>query len=150
MLHDTLRTDMQAAMKAKDAVRLQTLRLALTACTNTLVEKGKKPTEKLTDEETAAVLKRLVKQRQESATQYRNASQEERAAAEDSEKGILESYLPPTMPEDEVRTIVIKTRDELGVSEKKDIGALMKAVMQKLKGQADGSVVSRIANECLN
>ena len=149
MLHDTLRTNMQEAMKAKDAVRLGTLRMALTACTNELVKQGKRPNEKLEDDAVLAVLKRLVKQRKESAEQYRAASQEERATTEDAERAVLENYLPEEMSEEEVRKVVLQKQQELGVTEKKDTGTLMKAVMGDLKGQADGTVVSKIVGEVL-
>ena len=149
MLHDTLRKDMQAAMKAKDSVRLGTLRMLLTDCTNALVAEGKKPDEHLDDDAVVSVVKRLVKQRKESAEQYRAAQQEERAAAEDAERVVLEQYLPPEMSEEDIRAIVTKQQQALGVTEKKDTGTLMKAVMGELKGQADGATVSRIVGEIL-
>lgn len=149
MLLDILRNDMRAAMKAKDAVPLGTLRMALTACTNALVAQGKKPDERLEDDAVVTVLKQLVKQRKESAEQYRAAHQEERAAAEDAERAVLEQYLPPEMSEEDIRAMVTKKQQELGVTEKKDTGTLMKTVMGELKGQADGAAVSRIVGEVL-
>ena len=140
---------MRAAMKSGDAVRLQTLRLALAGCTNMLVEMKKRPNDELGDDEVIKVMKRLVKQRNEAAAQYRAAEQEERAKAEDAERAVLESYLPSEMPEEEVRAIVLRVRDELNVSDKKDKGRLMKAVMQELKGKADGSVIAGIVEEAL-
>ena len=115
MLHDTLRDTMRKAMKERDTVRLNTLRLTLTACTNALIEARKKPTENLTDAEILAVIRRLVKQRKESAVQYRAAQQEERAVAEDAERAILEEYLPPEKSEEEVRSVVLRVQKELGV-----------------------------------
>ena len=149
MLHETLRNDMQSAMKAKDTVRLETLRMALTACTNALVEQGKKPNERLEDDATTQVLKRLVKQRKESAEQYRNANQEERAKAEEAEQAVLKEYLPQEMPEEEIRAIVTGKQQELGVTEKKDTGALMQAVMKEIQGKADGTTVAKIVAEVL-
>ena len=149
MLHETLRKNMQSAMKAKDTIQLETLRMALAACTNTLIEQGKKPNEMLEDDAVIQVLKRLVKQRKESAEQYRNVSQEERAKAEDAEQAVLKEYLPPEMSEEEVRTIVTDKQQELGVSEKKDTGTLMQAVMKEVQGKADGSVVAKIVGEVL-
>lgn len=149
MLCETLRDDVVKAMKARDSVRLGTLRLALAACTNALIDAGKKPTETLEDEETVSVLKRLVKQRRESAEQYRVVGQEERASAEDAERVILEEYLPEEMSEEEVRSVVLRVQKELGVSEKKDTGLLMKTVMKELQGKVDGSVAAKIAGEVL-
>ena len=149
MLLDTLRNDMRTAMKAQDAVPLGTLRMALTDCTNALVAEGKKPNEDLEDAAVVAVLQRLVKQRKESAEQYRAANQEERAAAEDAERAVLEQYLPPEMSEEDIRVIVTKKQQELGVTEKKDTGTLMKAVMGELKGQADGAMVAKVVGQIL-
>ncbi len=149
MLYDTLKSDMREAMRARDAVRLQTLRLAVAACTNALVEKKMKPTEALDDTEVIAVLKRQVKQRNEAAEQYRVAGQEKQAAAEEAERAVLETYLPPETAEEDIRRIVEETKQELGVSEKKNQGLLMKGVMSKLQGQADGSKVAKIVGELL-
>ena len=140
---------MVEAMKAKDAVRLNTLRLTLTACTDVLVQVGRKPDEKLEDAEVVAVLKRLVKQRRESAVQYRDAGRGERAVAEDTEREILEGYLPDEMSEEEVRSVVERVQQELSVSQRKDTGLLMKSVMKELHGKADGSVVAKIVAEVL-
>lgn len=149
MLHETLRKDMQDAMKARDTVRLETLRMTLAACTNTLIEQGKKPGDLLEDGATVQTLKRLVKQRKESAEQYRNANQEGRAKAEDAEQAILKEYLPPEMPEEEIRAIVTNKQQETGVIEKKDTRTLMQAVMKEVQGKADGSTVAKIVGEVL-
>lgn len=149
MLHDTLREDMQVAMREKADVRLRTLRLVLSACTNALVEAGKKPNESLDDDSVVRVLKRLVKQRQESAEQYRGAGREEQAASEDEERAVLEAYLPEELSEDEIRSVVLRVQQSSGFSEKKDTGALMKLVMQELQGKADGSLVARVVASVL-
>ena len=150
MLYNTIREDMQKAMKEKDDLRLQTLRLTLSACTNELVATGKKPNEILDDDTVITIVKRLVKQRNESAAQYRTAGQEERAANEDKERAVLESYLPPEMSEEKIRQVVIRVQKELGVSEKKDTGLLMKTVMQEFKGKANGATVVKIVSETLS
>ena len=141
---------MQEALKAREAVKLQTLRLLLSAITNALVENRMKPTEKLDDDKVLDIIRRLVKQREESATQYRSCNDEERASAEDVEKKILEAYLPPEMEEEEVRKIVMKAKESLGVSEIKDQGILMREVMKDLKGRAKGSTISSIVKEVLS
>ena len=149
MMHAKLRTDMQKAMKAGDAVRLQTLRLALSACTSALVEQKKKPTDIVEDTIVVAVLRRMLKQRDEAAMHYRNAGQEERASAEEAEREILKEYLPTEMTEEEVRVFVVALLKEMNISEKKDRGILMKAVMQKLQGRVNGSVVSGVLDSVL-
>ena len=150
MLYEKIRTDMQGAMKERDATRLNTLRFTLTALTNEVIASGKKPTDTPDDETTLATLKRLVKQRKESATLYREANQTERAEQEDAERAVLESYLPPEMSEEEVQAIVSRIQQEKGISEKKDMGTLMKAAMQEMQGKVDGAVVSKIVNSLLS
>lgn len=145
MLHETLKSDMQQAMKDREETKRNTLRLALAACTESLVASNRKPTERLDDNEVIAVLRRLTKQRKESADQYRSGGADDRAAAEDAERAVLEAYLPPTMSDEDIRAIVIKQKEQVGVSEKKDLGRLIKAVMAEIGEQADGSDVARIA-----
>ena len=145
MLHTTLQTDMQQAMKDQDKVRLNTLRLALAACTEELVASKRKPVDRLSDEETIAVLRRVVKQRKESAERYRSANYSDRAAAEDAERAVLESYLPSMLSEEDVHSVVLQHKKRLGVSEKKDIGQLIQSVMAELGDRADGSAVAKIA-----
>ena len=145
MLHTTIRDDMQRAMKEKDQVRLNTLRLVLAACTETLVANRRKPTELLNDDETVAVLRKIAKQRRESADQYRSAGDGDRAAAEDAERAVIEPYLPPSLSEEDIRAAVCRHKESLGVSEKKDTGRLIKEVMREIGDRADGSEVARIA-----
>ena len=140
---------MRAAMKSKDAVRLRTLRLAVSACTNALVEKKMKPSDTLDDADVIAVLRRLVKQREESAAHYRTAGQNDRADDEDAERAVLESHLPPEMSEEEIRSVVAEVLDSMGDTDTKNQGAVMKAVMRRLRGSASGSVVARIVGEML-
>lgn len=142
-----LREDMQKAMKAKESVRLSTIRLVLAACTNEVTKTGKKPNEKPEDKVVLSVIRKLVNQRKEAATYLRSAGQEERASLEDKERQILESYLPPEMSEKEVRDVVKKTQQRLGLSEKKDIGTVIKTVMREVEGKASGTLVASIVNE---
>lgn len=146
MLHEKLREDMIAALKARQTLELSTLRGALTTCTNVLMEKGKKPDEKLGDDEVITALKRLVKQRVEAYEKYMEIGETERAEVEQKEKEILEKYLPESMPEDEVRKIVENVKTSSGIE---DRGKLIGEAMRELKGKADGSMVARIVNELI-
>ncbi|MDZ4227038.1 MAG: GatB/YqeY domain-containing protein, partial [Patescibacteria group bacterium] len=94
MLVAKIRTEMTAAMKARDSLRVDTLRGALAAFTNELVAKGKKPTEKLDDNDAITVLKRLAKQRKDAAEQYEKGGRAELAEKESKELKIIEEYLP--------------------------------------------------------
>ncbi|MDE0243228.1 MAG: GatB/YqeY domain-containing protein [Candidatus Kaiserbacteria bacterium] len=146
MLHKKLQSDMQQALKDRDETKLNTLRLALAACTEALVASSRKPTDTLDDEEVLTVLRRTAKQRRESADQYRSAGHSDRADAEDAERAVLEGYLPPTLSDEDIRTVVLKQKEALSISEKKDIGRLIKAVMAEVGDQADGSDVARIVS----
>ena len=146
-LHEKLKKDMITAMKAKEEVRLQTLRSAIAGCTSALIEKKQKPDAMLEDEGVLEVLRRGVKQRKESATQYEQAGETERAQKEQEEQAVLEEYLPQMLSEEEVREKVIALQKETGHTEK---GPLMKAAMQALKGKAEGVVVAAVVGDILN
>src|SRR5580704_8363426 len=94
MLSQKVRDDMIAGMKAKDQVRVDTLRGAIAAFTNELVAKGKKPTEEIADQDAVTVLKRLGKQRKEAAEVYEKGGRKELAEKELLELKIIEGYLP--------------------------------------------------------
>ena len=100
--------------------------------------------------ETIKVLKRLVKQRKESAEQYRKADRDTQADAEDAERAVLESYLPEEMSEEDIRAVVMRIRKDMNISEKKDKGSLMKATVAELRGRADGSTVARVVDAVLS
>lgn len=140
-LHESLRDSLKAAMKAKDAVTLRTVRSIMTACTNELVATGKTPQDQLDDAGTLAVIKRLAKQRKESIVQYEAAGRPELAAPEKEELVVLESYLPTLMTQEQIRPIAEAKKAELGIDDKAKLGVLVGAVMKELAGQADGGDV---------
>lgn len=148
-LQTNIRGEMVAAMKAKEAERLGTLRGILAACTNELVAKGRKPQEELTDEEVLAVIKRLVKQRKDSIEQFRSGNREDLAVKEEVELKILETYLPAQMNREEIEKVARALKEKLGITDKSQTGQFMGAVMKELKGQADGAVVKEIVNGIL-
>ena len=139
---------MKAAMIDKDAKRLGTLRLLISAMRNEEIAKMKKG-EGLTDEEAITVISREVKKRRDSIEQYGAASRADLVDQEKAELEILSSYMPAQMGEDEVRTIVEAAIKEVGATGAKDIGQVMKALMPKVKGKADGGMVNRIVKEQL-
>lgn len=140
---------MVAAMKARDTLRVGTLRSLSAAFTNELVAKGKKPTEELPDEDALAVIRREVKKRKEAFDAFEKGGRTESAAQEKAERLILEAYLPALMETDEVEKIVLVKKAELGISEKKDMGRLMGAVMKELAGKADGDTVKELVTNAL-
>ncbi len=143
-IHTDLRTTLKEAMKAKDEVRLRTVRSMLTAFTNELVATGKTPQDELDDAGALAVVKRLAKQRKESIVQYEAANRPELAAPEKEELAVLESYLPTLMSQEAILPIAEAVKAELGITDKSKLGQLVGAVMKKLQGQADGADVKAV------
>jgi uncharacterized protein YqeY len=139
-LTERIRADLTAAMKAREAARLSTLRLVQAALKNEQIEKG----HELSDEEAEAVLRRALKQRQDSVEQYRKGAREDLAAKEEAEIVILQSYLPQLLTEAETEAIVDATIASTGAASKKDMGKVMKEIMAAHKGRVDGKVVQAI------
>ena len=144
MLAQKIRENMKDAMRAKDQVRLDTLRGALAAFTNELVAKGKKPTEELDDKDAVAVLKRLAKQRKEAAEVYQTGGRAELAEKELNELKIIEQYLPQTASRDEIEKVARAKMTELGVTDASGVGKLTGAVMKEFAGRADGNDVKGV------
>jgi uncharacterized protein YqeY len=144
MLTQQIRSDMVAAMKAKDDLRRDTLRGALSAFTNELVAKGRKPTEELADNDAVTVLKRLAKQRKEAAEVYAKGGRSELAEKELNELKVIESYLPQTAGRDEIEKIARAKKEEMGVTDASGLGKLTGAVMKEFAGRADGNDVKAV------
>lgn len=146
MIHDDLKNELKDAMRAKDELRLRTIRGLLTAFTNELVATKRKPDEVLDDEDALKVITRQAKQRKDSIEQFEKGGRDDLAQNEKDELKILEGYLPELMSEDEVRKIVEAKKAELGIDDKNKIGQLMGVVMAELKGKADGGVVKNVVD----
>ena len=135
---------MTAAMKARDDLRVQTLRGALAAFTNELVAKGRKPTEELDDKDAMSVLKRLAKQRKDSAKQFEEGGRPELAQKELRELKIIGEYLPRMASREEIEKIARAKKEELGVADASGVGKLTGTVIKELAGRADGSEVKDV------
>ena len=145
-LTDTINSHITAAMKAKDAPRLSTLRMLKAAMMNKEVEKGRG----LEDTEVMQVVSSLVKQRRDSVEQFSNAGRTELAAKETAEIAVLEAYLPPAATTGEIEAAVAAAVAETGATSAKDMGKVMKAVMPKLAGKnADGRTISESVRRTL-
>ncbi len=149
-IHETLKKSIPDAMRARDEVRLRTLRSLVTAMTNEVVAKKRKPNEFLTDEEAVAVLKRASNQRKDSIEQFEKASRSDLAEPEKLELAIIESYLPSVMSRDEITALAKTKMAELGVSNKADAGRFTGALMKELKGKADGGDVKAVVDSLLS
>jgi uncharacterized protein len=138
---ERINQDITAAMKAKDADRLSTLRMVKTALKNREIDKMAA----LTDDEAIKVLQSLVKQRRDSIEQYKQGGRPELAEKEAAEIKVIEAYLPAALDEAAIAKIVEETIAEQGATSAKELGQVMKAVMAKLAGQTvDGKVVNQL------
>jgi len=149
LVHD-IKTQMIAAMKDKDQLRVETLRGCMAAFTNELVAKGRKPTEELTDDEAVGVLKRLGKQRADAVELYTKGNRPELAEKEASEKKIIEEFLPQMASREEIEKIARAKMDGIDKSDKAAAGKLIGAVMREMAGKADGGDVKAVVTALLS
>ncbi len=140
---------MKEAMKAKEAVKLATVRAMLSAFMNEAVVLGKTPQDMLEDDQALAVIRRLSKQRKDSIEQFRAGGREDLVGPEQEELTILEAYLPQMMSREAIKAIAETKKAELGICDKSQAGTFMKTLMQELKGQADGGDVKAVVDELL-
>jgi hypothetical protein len=144
-LKDRISTDLKDAMRARDQLRLDTLRSALSG----FIYKRSEAGSELSDADERDVVTRLVKQRGDSLTEFEKAGRTDLAEKERTEREILLAYLPPQRSAAEVREIVQSVLAELP-PESRNAGAVMKVVMPQLKGVADGNLVRQIVTEELS
>jgi uncharacterized protein YqeY len=147
MLIEQIRTDLNAATKARDQVRQRTLRSVIAAVQEAQVAGDE--AKQLDDDGVLAVLKAQVKRRLDAAEAFDAGKAAERAAAERSEMAILETYLPAALGDDELTTIVASVMESKGFSDKSDMGAAMKAVNAEVAGRADGRRVAELVKSRL-
>ena len=140
--------DLTQAMKERAEPRLSTLRMLKAELQKLQADKGKGV--EITDEDVHAVIRRLIKQRKDAAEQYESGGANDRAESELAEIKILEPYLPKQLSDEQLDAMIADTAEEINASSPKDMGKLMKAVMSKAKGQADGSRVKDKVNAFLN
>lgn len=143
MIQQQIKDDLKTAMKAREQIRVDTLRGAIAAFTNELVAKGKKPTEELPDADAVTVLKRLAKQRQDSIEQFTKGGRQELAEKEASELSFLKVYLPESASKEEIRTVAEAKKAEMNI-DAAGMGKLMGAVMKEFGGRADGADVKEV------
>lgn len=145
-LHQDIKEQIKDAMKAKNTILLETLRSIVSACTNELVAKGKKPQEYLSDTEVIAVITRLSKQRKDSIEQFKKAGRDDLVKDEQDQLSIFETFLPKLMNSSDVEVIARVKKDELGITDASKKGLLMSALMKELKGKADGMIVKEVVD----
>ena len=139
-LKQRLRTDLNAAMRARDQVRLRTLRMALTSITNEEVSGD--AARELSDEEILKVLTREAKKRREAAEAFESAGRADQAAAERAEGDVLAGYLPAQLTDEELSGLVSAAIAETGAAGMPGMGKVMKVVTPQVAGRADGARVA--------
>lgn len=137
-LSEQIMSDMKEAMKAHDKVKLNTVRMIKSALMNEKIKVG----HELNSDEELTVLNREKKQREESIAEFAKANRDDLADETKKELAVVESYLPKQLSDDELSEIVTSTIKEVGATGKADFGKVMKAVMPKIKGRADGKAAS--------
>lgn len=148
-MKDKLQQDLKQSMLAKDELKTSVLRLLLSAINYYETNKGGAGYE-ATDEDVMSVIGAQVKQRKDSIEQYTNAGRIELADKEKAELDILSSYLPEQMSKEEVSKLVDEAIAQTGATSIADIGKVMGALMSKVKGRADGGLVSGLVKQKLS
>lgn len=146
-LADRLQSDLRTAMKAREELRMTTLRSVIAAVKEAAVSGS--AARELTDADVEAVLRTQVKRRDEAAEAFRAGGRDEQADRELAEKAILETYLPAGLDDDELAAIVDRTLSEGDFTEPSQMGQAMKSVMAEVAGRADGKVVSALVKQRL-
>ncbi len=146
MLKEKIYADLVTAMKNKENLKLETLRGVKAEIMKFEVSGANKEAD---DEEVKKILKKLIKQRNDSAAQFKSAGRTENAEKELAEKAILENYLPDQMSPEEVEKVVDELITETGFASKGDFGKLMGPVMQKIAGNAEGNLVKTVLQKKL-
>ena len=139
-LKERLRADLNAAMRARDQVRMRTLRMALTSITNEEVAGAS--ARDLSNEEVVKVLTREARKRREAAEAFGAAGRDEQAAAERAEGKVLAGYLPAQLSDDELAELVSSAIAETGASGPQGMGQVMKILTPRVAGRADGGRVA--------
>ncbi|MGW3547824.1 GatB/YqeY domain-containing protein [Janibacter hoylei] len=139
-LKATLQHDLHAAMRAREEVRVATLRMTLTAISNE--EVSGTTARELSDEETLKVVAKEAKKRKESATAYRDAQRPELADREEAELTVLEGYLPEQMGDEELTAIVDRAIEQVGATSMAQMGQVMKLAQGEAAGRADGGAIA--------
>ena len=140
MLRDQIAEDMRVAMKAREQTSVGTLRMLMAAVKNSEVERGRA----LDDDEVLDAVTREAKRRRESIDAFTKAGRDELVAKETAELAVLESYLPAALTEAELAALVDEAIAEAGATDPKQMGAVMKVLVPKIRGRADGGAVSAL------
>jgi uncharacterized protein YqeY len=145
-LEERLMDEMKQAMKASDKLRLSTIRMIRTAVKNKEIEQRKK----LDDDSILRVIQGMVRKGEESVEQFKLGGRTDLVEKETKEIEILKSYLPKALSQEEIVKIIDQTIEETQASSLKDLGKVMKSVMPKLGGRAEGALINQLVKERLS
>ncbi|MBM3848524.1 MAG: GatB/YqeY domain-containing protein [Verrucomicrobia bacterium] len=145
-LQERVSHELKAAMLAKDAARLSTLRLLKSALGYVMIEKK---SETLPDAEVSSIIQKEIKKRRDSVEQYQAAGRTEQAAAESAEILVLEAFLPKPLSPEELEALVKTVIQETGATSKKDMGTVVRTVQTRSAGRADGKSISLLVGKLL-
>ncbi|MEK4222964.1 GatB/YqeY domain-containing protein [Bacillus sp. FSL W8-0116] len=146
-LLERLNHDMKQAMKNREKEKLSVIRMLKAALQNEAIKLGKS---ELAEDEELTVLSREVKQRKDSLQEFQNAGREDLVEKIQTELTYVSEYMPKPLTEDELEQIVTETIAEVNASSKADFGKVMSAIMPKVKGKADGSLVNKLVQKHLS
>lgn len=144
-LLDQIKNDMKEAMKAKEVQKRDALRLLLSAFKQVEVDERKE----LTDEDISKIIQKQVKQRQDSASQFKEAGRDDLLEKEEAEIAIFMAYMPKQLDENELETALREIISKVGAQSMKDIGKVMGAASKELSGKADGKRINECAKKLL-
>lgn len=144
-LLEKLNDDMKQAMKEKEKLKLSVIRMVKSSIQKEEINQGKG----LTDDQMLVLLNRELKQRRDSLQEFEKAGREDLAEQNRAEIEVILAYLPKQLNETEIRQIVEETIAQVGATSKKDLGKVMGAMMPRVKGKADGTLVNKVVQELL-
>lgn len=145
MLEEKIRTDLNSALKSREELKVSTLRMLLSSLNYLKIEKQTD----LTDEDVISVLQKEVKKHNESIESFKKGNRQDLVDKETKELEILKTYLPAQLTQGEIEKFVAESISETGAKSQADFGLVMKSVMPKLRGRADGSLVSQLVKQKL-
>lgn len=143
-----IKAELLEALKSGDKFRADTLRYLLSVIHNAEISKGKGAT--LIEEELAEILQKQIKQREESIVAYEKGNRPDLVEKEKKELETIKGYLPEQLSEEEIKKLAEEATAEVGAKGPQDMGRVMGALMSKIKGRADGSIVSKVVRELLS
>ncbi len=142
-----IREQLKLAMKEKNQDALDTFRSVISAFTSELVASGKTPQDEVTDEIAQKVIQKIIKQRQDSISQFEAGGRNDLAEIEKAQLAFLVPFMPVQMSEEKIREIVLAKKEILNFTDKAKMGMLVGAVMKEVGASADGAVVKKIVEE---